>query len=120
MPDEIEVLDSILLSVKKNIGITRDAKEFDADIIMAINSVFGILAQLGVGNGSFFITGENDKWTDFLDSNKDLEMIKNYISLKVGLMFDTPQSSAVIEVKKAMIAELEWRINVFVDPGKKE
>ena len=41
--------DSILLSIKKLLGIGDDYKYFDEDIIMHINSVFMILNQLGIG-----------------------------------------------------------------------
>ena len=44
-------------------------------------------------------------------------MIKNYIYLKVKLVFDPPQSSRVIESYENQIKELEFRINVEVDPG---
>lgn len=125
MADEIneasvDVMDSILLSTKKNIGIVAEAKEFDADLIMAINSVLGILTQIGVGDENYSITDENDLWSDYLDDASDLEMIKTYIALKVGLLFDPPQSTALAEIKKQMVSELEWRINVTVDPRKNE
>lgn len=117
---EVETIDSILLSTKKLNGIIPDAKEFDTDIILAINSVLGILTQLGVGEENYSIKDENDTWTDFLGDSKDLEMIKTYVGLKVGLLFDPPQSTAISEIKKQMIAEFEWRINVTVDPKKEK
>lgn len=116
----VEVIDSILLSVKKQTGIIAEAKEFDDDLILAINSVLGILTQLGVGETNYSIKDENDTWADYLGDSKDLEMIKTYIALKVGLMFDPPQSTVISEVKKQMISELEWRINVTVDPKTTE
>lgn len=119
MPDEtIDVKESILLSVKKINGITSEVKDFDIDLIIAINSVIGILTQLGVGEENYSITDENDTWEDYLGDSKDLEMIKTYVALKVGLLFDPPQSTAVSEIKKQMVSELEWRINVIVDPKK--
>lgn len=42
---EVSVMDSILLSTKKQIGIEPSYEAFDADIIMDINSVFMILNQ---------------------------------------------------------------------------
>lgn len=117
MPDDVSVLDSILLSVKQKNGLESDAPEFDNDIIMAINSVIGILYQLGIGEEGYRITDKNDTWVDYLGSATNLEMVKDYIALKVGLIFDPPQSSAILEVKNQLIKELEWRINVTVDPG---
>ena len=46
----------------------------------------------------------------------DLNSIKSYIYLKVKLLFDPPLSNANIDVIKAQIVELEWRIMVTVDP----
>ena len=40
---------SILITIKKLLGIDPDNKDFDTDIISHINSVFMILYQLGVG-----------------------------------------------------------------------
>lgn len=115
-----EILNSILLSIKKILGIDRDACEFDEDIILAINSTFNILNQLGVGVNGFSISNSSATWTDFLGQNKNVEMVKNYVGLKVGMMFDPPQSSAISEVKKQLISELEWRLNVAVDTIKEE
>lgn len=45
----IEIMESVLTSIKKMLGITEEYEHFDSDIIMHINSVFMILTQLGVG-----------------------------------------------------------------------
>lgn len=119
MPDT-EILNSILLSIKKIVGIDKNAEEFDEDIILAINATIVILNQLGVGKENYFITSKDDKWSDFLEDNLNLEMVKTYMGLKVGLIFDPPQSSAIAEVKKQIISEMEWRLNVAVDPKSEE
>ena len=114
-------LDSILTSVKKMLGITEDYEHFDADLIMHINSVFMILTQLGVGpSEGFSIEGESDTWDDFISTGSNLEAVKSYVYLKVKLLFDPPLSSAVMESMNRMISELEWRLNVSVDPGKSD
>ena len=101
------------------IGLTEDYDHFDPDIIMHINTVFVVLAQLGVGPaGGFRIEGEDAEWSDYLDDNVLLESVKTYMAMRVRLMFDPPQSSAVIESMNRLISELEWRINVTVDPGE--
>lgn len=106
-------MESILVSIKKMLGIDADYKQFDSDIIMHINSVLYVLTQMGVGppNG-FKIEGEYETWTDFISSSPKLESVKSYIYLKVKMMFDPPLNSAVIESMKQMINELEWRISV--------
>lgn len=110
-------MDSILISVKKQLGIVEDYEHFDPDIIVHINSVFSILNQLGVGPPEgFSISDETSVWTDFIGDSLKLELVKTYVYLKVRLIFDPPTSSAVMDAFKQNIAELEWRISVTVDP----
>lgn len=111
--------ESILTSIKKLLGVPEEYKQFDADIIMHINSAFSILTQLGVGpSNGFSISDEEKEWHDFIGDDGKIEMVKSYIHLKVKLLFDPPLSSAVIEAINQMVKELEWRINVAVDPSK--
>ena len=113
-------MDSILTSIKKLLGIGESYTHFDTDIIIGINTSLSILSQLGVGEKSFSIEDKDAEWKDFLPDMSNLELVKSYIHMKVKLMFDPPQSSAVIEVMNKQISELEWRINELVDPGKEE
>ena len=110
-------MESILTSVKKMLGIPEDYEHFDADIVMHINSVFMILTQLGVGPAEgFTIMDEDAIWSDFIQDNKTIESVKSYMYLKVRLLFDPPLSSAVLDSMNRLISELEWRLNVAVDP----
>ena len=108
--------DSILTSVKSKIGMLEDYTEFDNDIIDYINSVFMILKQLGVGpSNGFAIKDSSTKWNEFIsDENRasELQGVKTYIYQKTRLIFDPPQSSALLEALKQSIAEFEWRLNV--------
>lgn len=108
--------DSILTSVKSKIGMLEDYTEFDNDIIDYINSVFMILKQLGVGpSNGFAIKDESNKWSEFIsepERQAELQGVKTYIYQKTKLIFDPPQSSALIEALKQSIAEFEWRLNV--------
>ena len=110
-------MDSILTSIKKLLGITEAYENFDQDIIMHINSAFMILNQLGVGPKSgFSINDKSSTWYEFIPEGSNLEAVKTYVHLKVKLMFDPPLSSTVIEAIKSQINELEWRLNVSIDP----
>lgn len=112
-------MESILISIKKMLGIDEEYTHFDADIIMHINSVLMILNQLGVGpSGGFIIEDETSTWSDFIpdETPVQLEAVKSYIYLKVKLLFDPPLSSSVIESYNRQISEFEWRLNVAVDP----
>lgn len=107
-------MESILTSIKKLLGIAEEYEHFDADIIMHINSVFMILAQLGVGpSGGFSIDDETATWTDFLGDDIDkLSAVKTYIYMKVRLVFDPPTGSALLDSMKESIKEYEWRLNI--------
>lgn len=108
--------DSILDSIKKILGMPPAYDAFDTDLVIHINSVFGILAQLGVGPaGGFSISDNTTLWKSYLGDSKDLEMVKSYIALKVRLVFDPPTTGAVMDAMKEQIRELEWRLNVQVD-----
>lgn len=109
-------MDSILISVKKMLGIAAEYTHFDADIIIHINSVFMILNQLGVGpKEGFSINSDVETWDEFTNDNPTIESVKSYMYLKVGLLFDPPTSSNVLEARNRLISELEWRLNAIAD-----
>lgn len=108
--------DSILLSVKKSLGIPLEDDGFDPELIIHINTALMILTQLGVGpNDGVFITSQEDTWASLIEGNLDLEMVKTYIILRVKLIFDPPSSSFVLESIKNQLQEFDWRINVQVE-----
>lgn len=113
--------DSILLTIKKMLGMAPQEEEgFDIDLIIHINSAISILTQMGVGNqNGYSIENSGNTWDEFLADFSNLETIKTYIYLKVKKMFDPPQSGTHMESLNELIKELEWRISVTVDPGKK-
>ena len=109
-------MDSILTSIKKLLGITEEYIHFDADIIMHINTVFAILNQLGIGPvGGFTIHDKSAIWEDYIGDDKVLESVKTYVYLRTRLVFDPPQSSALVQTMKEQIAEIEWRLAVHAD-----
>ena len=110
-------MESILTSVKKQLGLTEDYTHFDDDIIMHINSVLMVLTQLGVGpSDGFFIEDADSTWEDFLGESNKLQMVKSYVGLKVRLLFDPPSNSTHMNAINQQISEFEWRLNVAVDP----
>lgn len=110
--------ESILISIKKMLGLAPDYTAFDTDIIIHINSVFTILNQLGVCDSNYFsISDDTALWSDFLGDSNTLELVKSYMYLKVRLIFDPPQSGVLHEAMERQIKEFEWRLNVLVDEG---
>lgn len=120
----IEILndDSIFLSIKKMLGLAEDYNIFDTDIVIHINSAIAILTQLGVGpTNGFRIVDETETWNDFLGEDVDLVAeVKDYIFLKVKMIFDPPSSSVIMDSIQRMINEYEWRLNITVDPYVEE
>ena len=111
--------DSILDTIKQLMGITVDYEHFDSQLITHINSVLMILTQLGVGPpDGFIIHDRTDTWSEFLTTDKNLELVKSYIHLKVKLLFDPPLSSVVTDCLTRMISEYEWRLNTEVEYNK--
>lgn len=107
--------DSILVTIRELLIGDRGDLSFDADLVITINLAFNTLTQVGVGSEEGFkITGESEKWTDFVNDDR-LEMIKNYVLLKVRVLFDPPTSSFVLDAYNKQLDELLWRINVVVD-----
>ena len=110
-------MESILTSIKKMLGIAEELTEFDAELIMHINSVFTTLAQLGVGPSTgFYIEDETAEWTDFIADLSKLHAVKTYMYMKLRLIFD-PSSlgSATLAAYERQIQEYEWRLNVIAE-----
>lgn len=108
-------MESILTSIKKQLGIIEEYEHFDPEIIMSINSALFTLNQIGVGpSEGFSIKDKTTTWSDFTDVSK-IESVKTYVYMKVRLVFDPPASSVHLESMKNQINELEWRLNVAVD-----
>lgn len=108
--------DSILISIKKLLGIMPEVTAFDQDIIIHINTVFSILASVGVGpKTGFRITGDSEVWDSFLsqcsDDNPHLyDDVKTYVYMKVKIVFDPPSSSSLLDSYNNLIKEIEYRM----------
>lgn len=119
MSETVNLSESILLSVKKMLGLDKDYDVFDPELIIHINTVFGTLHQLGVGpEDQFRITGDSDLWSDFTTEGEQTDEVKSYVYLRVRLLFDPPSSSFVLSSFKEQLQELEWRLNVKADEIK--
>lgn len=115
----INVSESILLSIKKLLGILENDTHFDTDIMIHINSTFTTLLQLGVGPKSGYrITSSENKWTEFIQDDDQLDSVKTYVYLKVKLLFDPPLNSFLVDSFKESIKELEWRLNVATEENE--
>jgi hypothetical protein len=120
MPD-INIRDSILDSVKLALdGIDPDNTDFDDQLILQINGILRILYRLGVGTKGFRVTDRTQVWSDFLgDQENDIrDMVPLYVGLKIKYYWDPPTTGASTNALKEMIDELEFTLNIYVDPGE--
>ena len=107
--------DSILNSVKLQLGILPEYTVFDQQLILAINTAFSILHQLGVGpKDGYAIVDDSNRWDEVV-TKQSLNMVKSYVFLKVKLLFDPPATSFVLDAYNKQLAEMEWRINSEVE-----
>jgi len=117
-----DTMDSILDSIKKSLGIDSEDTSFDADVLMAINTVIPILSQMGIGppNG-FIVSSAIDTWSDYIPDNTiNLQGVKTYLYLRTKLIFDPPTNTAVITAMNSNIKELEWRMMLAVETNNLE
>lgn len=116
--EEVTLLESILQSIKKLLGIQSEYDAFDPDIIIHINTMFAVLNQLNIGpKDGFLIESTEETWDQYI-TKTNLTMIKSFIYLKVKLIFDPPSSTAVIESINRTIGEIEFRLYVEGDPAR--
>lgn len=109
--------DNILVSVKASLGLPANYAPFDAEIIMDINTVLGIVNQLGIGVDGYEIDDEHPgSWDDFLageiTSGISMNEVKTYVVKRVQMLFDPPTSGILMDAMKENLRELEWRIYV--------
>lgn len=112
---------SILLSIKRLLSISEYDDGFDADVKDLINAEFLTLHQLHIGpEAGFSITGPDEKWTDFTDNPRLQEAVRQFIYLRVRMIFDPPASSTVADAINNRISELEFRLNIQAEGDDKE
>ena len=118
--DQVKVEDSILLSIKKLLGMDPiEFTQYDTDLIIHINTIIEFLNQLGIDiPEGFKINDENALWSDYLNKpeyNDIKDSIKNYIYLRVRLIFDPSTNPTLLNSINDTIKELEWRIRTYIE-----
>lgn len=106
---------SILIDIKKLLGIPEQVTDFDDALIMYCNTVFSALTQIGVGPPEgFYVYDKNDTWDDIIGEH-NIQNVKAYVGLKVKLLFDPPANATLIGSIESQLSEIEWRIRTEVD-----
>lgn len=115
--EEKGILDTIIEMLGYDATV-MGSDHFYNQVMIHINSVFSILRQLGLGDDKGYkITSADNKWSEVeaLVPDGNIEDIKTYIYLKVGLYFDPPTSSILLSAIREEILELEGRIKMEVE-----
>lgn len=103
----------ILASTKLQLSLMPEDDSFDDELVIHINAAFSVLTQLGVGpKEGFSITGQNETWDDYVVDIVQASMAKQYVYLKVRMLFDPPSNSTVFNKMKEMADEYEWRLRL--------
>ncbi|WP_242622704.1 phage head-tail connector protein [Lachnoclostridium sp. Marseille-P6806] len=109
------MIDSILDSVKLNLGILPEYTAFDQQLLMSINTAFSVLHQLGIGpKDGYEINDNSTTWAKLIPKPR-LNMIRSYVFLKVKLLFDPPTTSFLLDAYKQQLQEMEWRIRSEIE-----
>ena len=121
----MDVNESVLNTIKKCLDIDPDNKDFDMDIFLHINSVLTIMKRLGIiPKTSRRISDDSVTWSQLIpDDSLDVEDIKDYIFLRVKLIFDPPQNQKHTDVLIDAYKEIEFGLmtqNEIKDGGEED
>lgn len=100
---------SILVDVRAMTDVGQYTNSFDDKLIPLINTYLFRSAQAGVGQKGFMVKDTKATWRDFIGENAEqYAAIKDYIGIRVKLIFDPPESAALLAALKEEAKELEW------------
>ena len=112
---------SILDSIKKMLGIAEHDLGFDQVIKDLINAEFLTLHQLGIGpEAGFSIDSPDTRWSEYTDNPLLMDAVRQFIYLRVRLIFDPPASSTVADQINDRVHELTFRLNVQAEGDAEE
>lgn len=117
-PSESAPVGSILQDIKTMLGtIPFEMKAFDQELIHHINSAIFSLFSMGTKWSKNPVTDYTQTWEDLFGDHPEVYSIKEYVFLKVKLIFDTPATSYIINSFQASADELAWRIKTYSEGG---
>lgn len=105
--------DSILETVKEFCNASS-TQVFDAQILLYINSELNDLDMTGIAK-NLVVSSSEETWADLITDIEKFESVKMLICLRVKLLWDPPQSSAVMESMKNQADKLEWKLQALRD-----
>ena len=107
---------SILEDVRVMCDINAEDSSFDGQLIPLINTFLFRSAQFGLGTKGFMISSNTETWSDFIPEHAELyAALKNYIGIRVKLIFDPPDNTGLLNALKEEAKELEWCLYAEAD-----
>lgn len=103
-------MSSILKDIRTLVVGDPESIEFDPELMIYINAALARLARLGIGQKGFVLNNDIINWSEFMDDPDRFEDVKQYVYMKVKMVFDPPTSSAVLASYEKMIQEAEWEL----------
>lgn len=110
--------DRILVSTKKLLGLAHDYDAFDEDVMVFINSAFGVLNHAGWAGGLVTVTGEDQLWSEIEAPAEQVALAKQYVGLHVRYTFDPPATSFHTTSLKETMDELLYRLRTMQENGE--
>ena len=105
--------DSIIVTIKKMLGLDDAYTPFDTDVIVLINAAFMTLCQMGIGPREGYEVSDYDQtWDEFLTNKVMLGAVKTWVYLQVKMGFDPPTNSFVMDAMKQQSEQILFRLNV--------
>ena len=105
--------DSIVVTIKKMLGLDDAYTPFDTDVIVLINAAFMTLCQMGIGPREGYEVSDYDQtWDEFLTNKVMLGAVKTWVYLQVKMGFDPPTNSFVMDAMKQQSEQILFRLNV--------
>ena len=105
--------DSIIVTIKKMLGLDDAYTPFDTDVIIDINAAVMTLCQMGIGPKEGFEVNDYDQtWDQFLTNKVMLGAVKTWVYLQVKMMFDPPTNSFLMDAMKQQSDQILFRLNV--------
>lgn len=105
---------SILQDVKTTVNLNPENTDFDAEIMLYLNTVFSALNLKGIGpEQGFIINSGEEKWSDYIDSENLLGFLKSYVGLNIRIKFDPPANTTLLQHMKDEVKLLEAYIMLY-------
>lgn len=108
---------SILSDIREFCVGDATSTAFDKELKIHANAAFGILNQAGIGPEEKFKVTDTNNWSEFTGPGVELDMVEEYICLKVKSIFDPGTSRTLQDAADRELDEAIYRMNLRSETG---